>query len=107
MFASDGEFIRPPTKGRDNLAKLALDQPHGPNYVRHYLANILIEPTADGAIGKQYLVVLDIGSAGAPSTIFLGGHYEDIYSKTDAGWKFKRREFIPSRKAAAASGAAP
>jgi hypothetical protein len=105
-FAPDGEFIRPPTKGRDNLAKLAIDQPHGTNFVRHFLTNVLIEPTADGAVGKQYLVVLDIGSGSTPSTIFLGGHYEDIYSKTDAGWKFKRREFIPSRGAAPAAPAA-
>jgi len=102
-FSPDGEFIRPPTKGRDNLAKLAIDQPHGPHFVRHYLTNIVIEPTADGAIGKQYLVVLDIGAAGQPSSIFLGGHYEDVYAKTDAGWKFKRREFIPSRANAPAS----
>jgi hypothetical protein len=99
-FAPDGEFIRPPTKGRDNLAKLAIDQPHGPNFVRHYLTNVLIEPTADGAIGKQYLVVIDVGENGKPGTLFLGGHYEDVYAKTDAGWKFKRREFIPSRKPA-------
>ena len=98
LFSPDGEFIRPPTKGRDNLAKLALDQPHGANYVRHYLANQVIEPTAEGATGKQYLVVIDVGEAGKPSTLFLGGHYEDVYAKTDAGWKFKRREFIPSRK---------
>ena len=39
-----------------------------PNFVRHYLTNLVIEPTADGAIGKQYLVVLDIGAAGTPST---------------------------------------
>ena len=99
-FAPDGEFIRPPTKGRDNLAKLAIDQPHGANFVRHYLTNVLIEPTADGAIGKQYLVVIDVGENGKPSTLFLGGHYEDVYAKTDMGWKFKRREFIPSRKPA-------
>jgi hypothetical protein len=101
LFAPDGEFIRPPTKGRDSLAKLALDQPHGASYVRHYLANQLIEPTADGAIGKQYLVVIDVGEGGKPSTLFLGGHYEDVYAKTAAGWKFKRREFIPSQKPAA------
>jgi len=106
-FAPDGEFIRPPTKGRDSLAKLAIDQPHGSNFVRHNLTNIVIEPTADGATGKQYLVVLDIGSAGTPSTIFLGGHYEDVYSKTDTGWKFKRREFIPSRAAAPSAPGAP
>jgi hypothetical protein len=97
LFAPDGEFIRPYTKGRDNLATLALDQPHGPAYVRHFLANQLIEPTADGAIGKQYLVVIDIGEGQKPSSIFLGGHYEDVYVKTPQGWRFKRREFIPSR----------
>ena len=97
LFTADGEFIRPYTKGRDNLAKLALDQPHGPAYVRHFLANQLIEPTADGAIGKQYLVVIDIGEGQQPSGIFIGGHYEDVYAKTPQGWRFKRREFIPSR----------
>ena len=97
LFTADGEFIRPYTKGRDNLAKLALDQPHGPAYVRHFLANQLIEPTADGAIGKQYLVVIDIGEGQKPSGIYIGGHYEDIYAKTPQGWRFKRREFIPSR----------
>lgn len=106
LFAPDGEFIRPPTRGRDNLAQLALDQPHGPQYVRHYLTNKLIEPAPGGATGKQYLVVIDIGQGGQPSGIFIGGHYEDDYVKTDQGWRFKRREFIPSRTAAEARGAA-
>lgn len=97
LFAEDGEFIRPYTVGRDNLAKLALDQPHGPQYVRHYLMNQLIEATPAGVVGKQYLAVIDIGEAGAPSGIFVGGHYEDVYVKTPQGWRFKRREFIPSR----------
>ena len=106
MFAPDGEFIRPPTKGRDNLAKLALDQPHGPNYVRHYLSNIVIEPTADGAVGKQYLVVLDIGAAGTPSTHLprrplRGRLLEDrrrlevqaprVHSVTEGGARLRRR----------------
>jgi hypothetical protein len=107
LFTADAEFSRPLTKGRENFAKLALAQPHTPNYVRHYITNHVIEPTADGAIGKDYLMVLDIGEGGKPSSIFVGGHYEDIYEKTDAGWKFKRREFIPSRKADAAPPAGP
>jgi hypothetical protein len=102
LFAPDAEFVRPPTQGRDNLAKLAIAQPHGPDYVRHYITNHVIEPTAGGAVGKQHLMVLDIGEAGTPGTIFVGGHYEDVYAKTGAGWKFMRREFIPSRKADAA-----
>ena len=105
LFAPGAEFIRPPTKGRDNLAQLALDQPHGLQYVRHYLTNKLIEPAADGATGKQYLVVIDIGQGGQPSSIFIGGHYEDVYVKTAQGWRFKRREFIPSRTAAEAQAA--
>lgn len=105
LFTADAEFSRPMTKGRDNLAKLALDQPHGPNYVRHYITNHVIEPTPDGAIGKEYLVVIDIGEAGTPSSIFVGGHYEDVYAKTTAGWRFKRREFIPTRSATPAPAA--
>lgn len=101
LFAADAEFVRPPTTGRDNLARLALTQPHGRDYVRHYITNHTIEPTTDGAAGKEYLMVLDIGESGKPGSIFLGGHYEDVYAKTDAGWKFKRREFIPSRTAGA------
>jgi hypothetical protein len=97
LFAEGAEFIRPYTVGRDNLAKLALDQPHGPEYVRHFLMNQLIEPAPGGATGKQYLVVIDIGEAGKPSGIFIAGHYDDVYVKTDDGWRFKRREFIPSR----------
>lgn len=97
LFAEDGEFIRPYTTGRENLAKLALDQPHGPQYVRHYLMNQLIESGPNGVTGKQYLVVIDIGEGGKPSGIFIGGHYEDVYVKTADGWRFRRREFIPSR----------
>jgi hypothetical protein len=27
----------------------------------------------------------------------IGGHYEDVYVKTAAGWRLQRREFIPSK----------
>ena len=75
-------------------------QPHSATYVRHYLTNHVIEGTADGARGKQYLVVIDIGENGAPSSIFLGGHYEDVYAKTPQGWRFKTRTFIASAREA-------
>ena len=105
LFAEGGEFIRPYTVGRDSLAQLALDQPNGPDYVRHYLMNQLVEPSDQGATGKQYLVVIDIGEAGQPGEIFVGGHYEDAYVKTADGWRFGRREFIPSRSGAQPPGA--
>ena len=96
LFTPDAVFRQPRTEGREALARLAASAPHGQNFIRHFLANQLIEPTADGAAGRQYLVVIDIGENGMPSSIFLGGHYEDVYAKTPDGWRFKTRTFIAS-----------
>jgi len=76
---------------RDALARLGFIQPHSATYTRHYLTNHVIEGTADGAIGKEYLAVLDIGENGASSSVFLGGHYEDVYAKAPEGWRIKKR----------------
>lgn len=98
LFAPGAVFVRPPTTGRDNLAKLALEQPHGPIYTRHFITNILIESTPSGVTGKQYLVVIDVPEKpGQTGSVFVAGHYEDQYVKTPQGWRFQRREFIPSR----------
>ena len=78
------------------LRDLARAQPHGQGYVRHFLTNHMIEPSADGATGKQYLVVLDIGENGTPGSVFLGGHYQDVYVKTPDGWRFKTRRSFGS-----------
>src|SRR5215471_13506503 len=58
LFTADGEFIRPYSKGREALAKLARGGRLGPTNVVHYITNHVIEPTADGAIGKEYLFEL-------------------------------------------------
>jgi hypothetical protein len=36
-----------------------------------------------------------------------GGHYEDVYVKTPAGWRFKKRDFIPSTSGADPAPLAP
>src|SRR6185503_15055048 len=79
LFTPDAVFRQPRTEGRQNLATMASRAPHGAKHV--------IEATADGAVGKQYLVAVDIGESGQPSSIFLGGHYEDVYAKTAEGWR--------------------
>ncbi len=99
LFTADAVFRQPRTEGRQNLATMASRAPHGPKYTRHFLTNHVIEATPDGAAGKQYLVAVDIGEAGQPSSIFLGGHYEDVYAKTPEGWRFKTRTFIASATA--------
>jgi len=96
LFTPDAVFRQPRTEGRENLAKMATGAPHGPRYTRHFLANHVIQPTPEGAIGTQYLVAVDIGETGQPSSIFLGGHYEDVYAKSAEGWRFKTRTFIAS-----------
>jgi hypothetical protein len=97
LFAPNGVFGRPYTTGEDALKALARTQPHNRRYARHFLTNIVIEPGPDGAVGRQFLVVIDQGEGGKPSSVLIAGHYEDIYVKTPAGWKFKQRTLFPAR----------
>jgi hypothetical protein len=97
LYAKDGlAFLN--VKGYDALAALAREQPRGPNYVRHYITHHLIDPSPEGATGKAYLSVLDIGEHGKPNTVFLGGHYEDTYVRTPDGWRIKTRNLLPPKK---------
>jgi len=94
LYTSDATFGQ--STGHAQLAALGREQPQGPQYVRHYLTNHVIEPFAGQAIGKQYLVVVDIPepearAKGTPGTIFLGGHYEDVYQRTPEGWRIRTR----------------
>jgi hypothetical protein len=95
VFTPDGEFVGrqvPLTQGRDALARVARSvRKANSQYVRHFITNHVIEPSAEGATGKVYLMVVDC-EEGQPSSIYIGGHYEDVYVKTPAGWRIKRRD---------------
>ena len=116
LFSSDGVFdsnSRGPVKGRDQLAALARGEKKGPFYVNHYIMNHIIEPTADGAVGRQYLINIshdenipqvgpnpnqwDLVGQKRGSLDTVGGHYEDIYTKTAEGWRFRYRKLVPSK----------
>jgi hypothetical protein len=107
LFAPDGEFVgaRGSTKGREALAalgRLGFVEGRKPAFgVSHFIMNHVIEPSPEGATGKEYMVLVNIGENGKPGGEFsnIGGHYEDVYSKTPDGWRFKRREFIPVKSA--------
>jgi len=131
LFATDGEFIRPYGKGREQLAALARGPRLGPNNTVQYVMNHVIEPTPDGAIGKAYLIEFNWDIAPAPAAgtgrgagtgpangwdivgrkagelARTGGHYEDVYIKTPVGWRFKKRDFIPSTSGADPAPLAP
>jgi hypothetical protein len=95
LFTEDGMAFN--VTGRDNLAKLALAEPHGPDFVRHFPMHAIISPSSEGATGTQYLLMIDVGEDGLPNSIFLGGRYEDRFAKTPEGWRFKSRTLIRSK----------
>lgn len=98
LFAPDGIFGK--TSGRDALTKLALDTQadrSGPSYTRHYLTNVIIYPTPEGARGSQYLLAIDVSEGGKASSVVHGGRYDDRYVRTPEGWRFKERQYLPSR----------
>jgi hypothetical protein len=110
LYTSDATFGQ--STGHAQLAALGREQPQGPQYVRHYLTNHVIEPFAGQAIGKQYLVVIDVPepearAKGVPGTIFLGGHYEDVYQRTPDGWRMRTRRLFRAQSAVPAPAAAP
>jgi len=111
LFTADGEFfgMRGHAKGREALAEYCRGGQKPANGVSHFIMNHVIEPAADGATGKQYLVVVNIGEGDRPGGEFsnTGGHYEDVYARTAQGWRFKRREFIPIASSPRPTPAAP
>src|SRR5690348_14093227 len=73
LFAPDGEFVRPYAKGREQLAAFARGPSLGPDNTVHYIMNPVIEPTADGATGKAYIIELNWNIAPAQATGGTGG----------------------------------
>ena len=100
LFAPGGEFVvnGTVTTGKDALATLARQFTRGRQSAFHFMMNHVIEPSADGAAGKQYLVQLRMGEPGQPNGVGPGGRYDDVYVKTADGWRFKRREFVASER---------
>jgi uncharacterized protein (TIGR02246 family) len=104
LFTPDGVFVgmnQGPDgrsyQGRDQLAALARGGTGGPTQQRHFTMNHVITPTADGAVGRAYVVMLDIGIVGKTNAVNHGGRYDDVYEKTSVGWRFKKRTYWESK----------
>ena len=108
LFTADGELVglRGTAKGRADLAALArrgiMTAERPVVDVSHFTMNHVIQPNAAGAAGKEYVVLVNFGPDDRPGGDFasIGGHYEDAYVKTAAGWRFKRREYIAAKPVA-------
>jgi hypothetical protein len=103
LYTPDGAFKPmvagrsiPPIQGRERLAEVSgggsnncENVPWIEQGVRHVYTNHIITPTPEGAAGT--IDMLMIGLDGDPNKIAHDGYYEDIYVKTEGGWRFKQR----------------
>jgi hypothetical protein len=104
LFTPDGEFVGTNQgpggrnyRGRDQLATLARGGVRGATVQSQFTMNHVIKPSGKGAIGRAYVVVVNVGVAGTPNRVNHGGSYDDVYEKTAVGWRFKQRTYRESR----------
>ena len=91
-FTSDGVFGE--SRGFDQLKAFAEGFMQGfEGQARHWNTQLIITPTAEGAHGTCYLLLVD--SRTQPYTIMAAGLYQDTVVKTSAGWRFQERVFTP------------
>ena len=110
LYAEDGTFgTRPP--GREALAQAAgraadgtYAEIHtrGPQNQIHINVGEIIVPTAEGARGTSYLLMID----GPANQVYWAGWYEDEYVRTPRGWRFKSRVHVAGQKAGIPGNAA-
>jgi hypothetical protein len=103
LYTPDGTFIDGQTgrrwQGREHLAEAAGGNGRGCPFPKmplsHLILNLVIEPTADGATGKSYLIYP--GRNGQYADEKHHGHdggYQDVFVKTADGWRFKERVHV-------------
>jgi|TARA_B100001971_G_C18165275_1_gene523803 hypothetical protein len=93
-FAEDAVMTR---GGRDIVGMAALRAERVERYAgqtgdvgrRHHNGSFIITPTADGAKGRAYYILLDVTTR--PPTMTASGYYEDVFTRTSDGWRIKHR----------------
>ena len=87
-FTPDGVFNT--NVGHDAIVKFANGFHTGlGSHVKHWNTNLMITPSAEGATGQVYLVLVDFGTK--PASIATSANYSDELVKTPQGWRFKKR----------------
>ena len=87
-FTADGVFNA--NVGHDAIVKFATTFHAGLGArVRHWNTNLMVVPTASGAHGQVYLVLVDFSTK--PATIAASASYSDELVKTAQGWRFAKR----------------
>ena len=107
LFTDDGEFHQQTGRvwaGRKELLTIANKAVETPNALGHFIMNHWIEPTPEGAVGKQYLFTISPlvdEKSGRRTFTVTPYQYQDVYRKTPAGWRFKSRTVVERAEPAA------
>ena len=85
-FTPDGVFNKTNT-GRQQLVAFAKNwhENRGGAHIQHWNTQLVITPTADGARGSCYLMLVD--SRTQPPSIMSIRKYDDVLVKTAQGWR--------------------
>jgi ketosteroid isomerase-like protein len=98
LFSADGVWTAPyrtATGPADIEAWLRQSVPATPKRM-HYVMNSIIAVEGDRATARSnYLVMVEGAEGPVPSVC---GTYVDAYTRTDAGWRFSRRELVHAFK---------
>lgn len=89
LYTPDGTFNT--FNGADGLRTFMKNRQGGTR--RHWNSNLVITPATDGAAGRVYLMLVDVGTK--PPSISSAARYDDRLVKTAQGWRFKRRQTTP------------
>jgi hypothetical protein len=89
LYTPDGSFNT--FNGADGLRTFMKNRQGGTR--RHWNSNLVITPSPEGASGKVYLALVDVGLK--PPAISSAARYEDRLVKTAGGWRFKKRQTSP------------
>jgi 3-phenylpropionate/cinnamic acid dioxygenase small subunit len=96
LFAADARFIPPgvdPVVGREALRRFVADRAEDAPGMRHLIANVVVEPTEDGARGRAYFFCLRLSDDGQ-FRLRNFGRYEDEFVREDGGWKIASRTVV-------------
>ena len=95
-FSDDATIVRADGSSITGMAALRKEREDryrdgrtGDSGLRHRTGSQLITPTAQGATGVAYYVLLDVTTG--PATIRFTGNYADDFVKTADGWKIQKR----------------
>lgn len=91
VYTTGGGDVHTGVEGLTAWVTPLLDR-EGPTTLTHNNASILIEPTADGARGRGYWMLMNVEQR--PPVPVFSGYYEDTYVKTAAGWRIQSRRSV-------------